>query len=446
MIRSIHQAAIALSAFVVLSATAQPIYEDLKILASDAAAIDGFGFSVAISGSTAIVGALRNDDGGTNSGSAYLFDTESWQELFKLTASDAASMDLFGRSVAISDTTAIVGAPYDDDAGSFSGSAYLFDIKTGQEIFKLTASDAAPLDHFGTSVAISGTTAIVGAFGNDEAGSDSGSAYFFDTETGKQLFKLIASDTAENDRFGTSVAISGTTAIVGAVRNGHPDHFSGSTYLFDTETGDQIGHFARSDAAFGWAVAISGNTAIVGAYGDNHAGPSSGSAYLFDTQTGQQLFKLTASDAAVGDRFGWSVAISDTIAIVGAHGDNGDDGGSNFGAVYVFDTETGSQIKKLAASDAAENDDFGNSVALFDTKTIVGAQGDDDATGAMYMFNKTPSCRADLTGDGVLDFYDISAFLTAIANQDPSADFNDDGSLDFSDVSAFLTAFLAGCP
>ncbi|MBL4591611.1 MAG: FG-GAP repeat protein, partial [Phycisphaerales bacterium] len=167
---------IALSVLGVLPVSAQSINEDLKITASDAAAEDFFGSSVAISGTTAIVGADRDDDAGSESGSAYIFDTTTGQEFFKLTASDAEAGDLFGFSVAISGTTAIVGAVFDRNAGSFSGSAYIFDTTTGQQLFKLTASDAAPFDRFGFSVAISGTTAIVGI--RDFGGAPvTGSAY-----------------------------------------------------------------------------------------------------------------------------------------------------------------------------------------------------------------------------------------------------------------------------
>ena len=142
---------------------------------------------------------------------ARIFDSET-----KLTSSDAAADDQFGHRVGISGGTAIVGARYDDDAGEDSGSAYLFDVTTGNQLFKLTASDAAADDRFGQSVGISGGMAIVGAIGNDDAGSESGSAYLFDVTTGKQLFKLTASDAAAGDQFGYSVAISGTIAVVGA--------------------------------------------------------------------------------------------------------------------------------------------------------------------------------------------------------------------------------------
>jgi len=190
-----------------------------------------FGGSVAISGNTALVGALGDNDGGSVSGSAYLFDITTGNQLAKLTASDAATGDVFGGSVAISGNTALVGARGDDDGGSFSGSAYLFDITTGNQLAKLTASDAATGDFFGESVAISGNTALVGAWGD---GSSSGSAYLFDITTGNQLAKLTASDAATSDEFGWSVAISGNTALVGALDDNDGGFGSGSAYLYTT--------------------------------------------------------------------------------------------------------------------------------------------------------------------------------------------------------------------
>jgi hypothetical protein len=258
---------------------------ETKLTASDAAAYDQFGYSVAISGNTIIVGAPFNDDAGSSSGSAYLFDVTTGSQLFKLTASDPASEDWFGVSVAISGNTAIVGASGNDDGGSGSGSAYLFDVTTGIQLFKLTASDASADDAFGLEVAISGNTAIVGAYGNDDEGSESGSAYLFDVATGNQLFKLTASDDAAGDSFGSSVAISGTTAIVGAFRDDDAASNSGSAYVFDVTTGMQLAKLTASDATFedlfGWSVGISGNTAIVGAFRDDDGVADVGSAYVY---------------------------------------------------------------------------------------------------------------------------------------------------------------------
>ncbi|MEE8154057.1 MAG: hypothetical protein V3T53_03740 [Phycisphaerales bacterium] len=163
--------------------------------------------------------------GGTTPAYADLGD-----QLFKLLADDGAVFDQFGYSVAINGDIAIVGAFHDDNS---SGSTYLFDIATGKQTAKRLADDGAPGDHFGWSVAISGNTAVVGAKFDDENGNNSGSAYLFDTTTGDQLFKLLPEDGALTDEFGISVAISGTIAVVGAWRHADNGVNSGSAYLFD---------------------------------------------------------------------------------------------------------------------------------------------------------------------------------------------------------------------
>jgi hypothetical protein len=215
--------------------------QQAKLTASDGAALDQFGQSVAISGETAIVGAA-GDDVGANSfqGSAYVFVRvgATWSEQQKLTASDGAGGDLFGISVAMSGETAIVGAHL---ANNVQGSAYVF-VRAGtvwSEQQKLTASDGAAVDTFGISVAISGETIIVGAFLDDVgANTDQGSAYVFVRvgTTWSQQQQLMASDGANGDRFGTSVAISGETVIVGAVLDDvGANADQGSVYFFINE-------------------------------------------------------------------------------------------------------------------------------------------------------------------------------------------------------------------
>jgi len=365
--------------------------ELFKLTASDAASGDRFGESVAISGNTAIVGSHRDDDAGGSSGSAFLFDATTGSQLFKLTASDAAGSDQFGLSVGISGNAAIVGAKGNGDAGGFSGSAYLFDVATGNQLHKLTASDAEASDVFGISVAISGNRAIVGATGDDDDGSNSGSAYLFDVATGNQLFKLTASDAASGDEFGGSVAISGNVAIVGAYLNDDAGNGSGSAYIFDVTTGNQLFKLTASDAIsgahFGTSVAISGTRAVVGAGTDNDVAFTAGSAYIFDVTTGNQLFKLTASDAAAGDLFGTSVAINGSKAIVGALAD--DDAGDGSGSAYLFDAATGNQLYKLTASDAVAGAFFGVSVAISADVAIVGADERQalSNSGSAYLFD-----------------------------------------------------------
>ena len=182
-----------------------------------------------------------DDDNGNNSGSADIDERQadgSWSETAKLTASDGDVNDYFGRSVAISGDTALVGAHLNDDNGSMSGSAYIYQRQADGswgETSKLTATDGDSGDYFGHSVAISGDTALVGAYQDDDNGSDSGSAYLYQRQADgswSEVAKLTASDGAAGDRFGFSVAISGDTALVGAYQDDDNGDSSGSAYIY----------------------------------------------------------------------------------------------------------------------------------------------------------------------------------------------------------------------
>jgi len=316
-----------------------------KLLASDGAAGDCFGGSVSISGDLAIVGAYGDD---SDRGSAYIFkrDGTTWVQQQKLIASDGAAKDYFGYPVSISGDYAIVGAFAGDGNVSNSGSAYIFkrNGETWSQQQKLTASDGADYDRFGTSVSISGDYAIVGAHYGDGNVSNSGSAYIFkrNGESWSQQQKLTASDGAAEDYFGHSVSISGDYAIVGAFLDDDKGDGSGSAYIFrwDGTAWVQQQKLLASDGAagdeFGYSVSISGDYAIVGAYGDDDKGTDSGSAYIFkrDGTSWVQRQKLTASDGAADDCFGESVSISGNLAIVGTYAD--DDKGENSGSAYIF--------------------------------------------------------------------------------------------------------------
>ena len=462
-----HLTPLLVAAAAVLSVA--PAYADLgdqlaKLLPDDGTAEDLFGHSVAISGAIAIVGTPYDDDNGIDSGSAYLFeisDPANPTQLLKLLPDDGATHHDFGVSVAISGATAIVGADRDDDNGNASGSAYLFDTASGQQIAKLLPNDGAMNDRFGISVAISGSTAIVGALLNDDNGTNSGSAYLFDISDPKnpvQIAKLLPNDGAANDQFGTSVAISGAIAIVGAYFDDDNGESSGSAYLFDSTTGRQLSKLLPDDGAegdqFGASVAISGATAIVGVPFDDDNGSGTGSAYLFDTTTGRQIAKLLPDDGAAFDNFGnfgISVGISGATAIVGAY--HTDDNGIWSGSAYLFDTAAGQQIAKLLPNDGAEFDTFGISVAISGATAIVGAPWNNDngdLSGSAYLFDPAgaPS-PGDLNCDGEINAFDIEPFLLALfepdeyPNQYPDcdinlADINGDGSINAFDIEPFL--------
>lgn len=301
---------------------------------------DRFGYSVAICDKKAIVGAYRHEHKGIKCGAAYVFDTVTGEQLRILLPLDGAVGDRFGFSVAISGSIAIVGAYQDDDHGEGSGSAYVFDISTGRQIAKLIARDGAEGDHFGITVGIDGDTAIVGSYLEDHHGRDSGSAYLFEASTGRPVSKLRPDDGRTRDYFGRSVAISSTIAIVGAWGDRDNGLESGSAYIFDTRTGRQIAKLLALDGSagdrFGSAVAVIGSTAIVGAWGNDDRGADSGSAYIFDIESGLQITKLLATDGRERDAFGGSVALSGEMALVGAGGVDGD-AGVDSGAAYLIE-------------------------------------------------------------------------------------------------------------
>jgi hypothetical protein len=347
-----------------------------KLLTSDGAASDYFGVSVAISGDTVAVGAYGDGDKGSSSGSAYIYTrnvvgslTAGWTQRAKLLASDGAANDYFGWSVAISGDTVAVGAYGDDDKDLYaSGSAYIYTRNVAGSLTagwtqrsKLLATDGAPGDGFGWSVAISGDTVAVGAYSDDDddKGYDSGSAYIYTrnvagslTAGWTQRAKLLASDGAARDNFGWSVAISGDTVAVGAYGDDDKGSSSGSAYIYTRNVASSLtagwtqrAKLLASDGAaggyFGRSVAISGDTVAVGHENDDDKGTNSGSAYIYTrddagslTASWTQRAKLLASDGAAGDYFGASVAISfDTVAVA-AYSD--DDNGPGSGSAYMF--------------------------------------------------------------------------------------------------------------
>ena len=327
---------------------------EVKITASDGADNDRFGWSVAMSDTKVVAGAVMDDDAGGSSGSAYVYNLDGTGEV-KITASDAAANDQFGQSVAISDTKVIVGAYADDDAGINSGSAYVYNLDgTGEQ--KITASDAAAGDLFGCSVAISDTKIVVGAESDDDAGGNSGSVYVYNLD-GTGEVKITASDAAASDGFGSRVAMSDTHIVVGVQGNDDAGSLSGSAYIYNLDGTGEL-KITASDAAaddrFGCSVAVSDTKVAVGARNHDNV---TGAVYVYNTD-GTGEVKITASDGASGDRFGCSVAIQGDKIIVGADSEN-----SNQGAAYIYNTD-GTGEQKILASDGASQERFGGAVAI----------------------------------------------------------------------------------
>ena len=448
--------------------------------ASQVTGNDQFGISVAVDGDAVVVGAAGEDsstpgvnstpnEGATDAGAAFVFVRSSgtWSQQAYLKASQVSASDRFGTSVAVSGDTVVVGALGEDSSttdvnstpdelASNAGAAYVF-VRSGvtwsQQAY-LKASQVSASDTFGRSVAVSGDTMVVGApFEDsstpgindtaDESASSAGAAYVFVRSgvTWSQQAYLKASQVTANDQFGVSVAVSGDTVVVGAPQedssstsiNGTPNESApnaGAAYVF-VRSGvawsqqaylkpslESLG-YAGADDQFGNSVAVSGDTVVVGADREDSSTPginstpdelatSAGAAYVFVRSgvTWSQQAYLKASQVSAADQFGISVAVSGDTVVVGAlnedsstPGINGtpNEGATNAGAAYVFVRNSGtwSQQAYLKASQVTEYDWFGRSVAVSGDMVVVGAIGEDSsATG----INSTPNEAASDAG------------------------------------------------
>lgn len=401
----------------------------------DERATDGarFGISVSSSGEYIVVGADQYNGtsagDGDNEGAIYIYrkKSDTQVELLKEMQADIqAANDHFGYSVSIDGDYIISGTPYADVTknGTISaengGRVYLIKRNSDDDIkqedkFDL-GDDAQKDDHLGWSVAISGNFFIAGVPDqeDDVDSNSSGLAYSFkisDDEIEKvQSFK--ADETATEDQFGWSVAISGKYIIVGAPKhNLDGEENAGSAYLFKR---DDSGHITqkfviraddgKANDNFGTSVATNGEYIIVGAPGDDDA---RGSAYIFKIKSSgadvKQLDKIYASDGAKDDQFGYSVAITQEYALVGSKNDDREK--YNAGSAYLFavdadgaedDEEEYDEVDRMNAPDIKENDYFATSLTLNDNYIVIGKiesdTGDETGTekGDIYIFNKDP--------------------------------------------------------
>jgi uncharacterized protein (TIGR03437 family) len=435
-------------------ATALMLTQQGRLAADDGAAIDRFGTAVAVSGDTAVIGAPNLTAPGGSPGAAYVFvrNGGTWTLQQKLTADDAAAGDGFGFSVAISGDTVMVGARGDDIGENMNqGSAYVFvrsgGVWTKQQ--KLLAEDGAGSDGFGFSIAVRGDTAAVGAIGKGGAIGRQGAAYVFTRSgtTWTQQRLLTADDGAAGDEFGYSVALSGDTVVVGSILDtigGNSDQ--GSAYVFVRNGGNWtqqqklIADDGEAGDQFGNSVAISGDTLVVGAPLDDIGGKiDPGSGYVFvrsgGTWTKQQ--KLTADDGEVRDSLGISAAVSGDTIVLGADTDKI---GENIiqGSAYVFARSgaTWTQQQKLTAADGELGDQFGSSVAISGTTVVVGAYGDkigeNFLQGSAYVFVSAdcPTITLDPASlpDGVIGVF-YSQTVTASGGVGPYQFSLSDGAL-----------------
>ena len=364
-----------------------------RMIPIDPDGASAFGVSVDIKGATAVIGATGGNVGDDIVGAAYVFTQNEppfWNQHTKLVASDRGAGDQLGFAVAIGENEVIAGAPRHNAGGLSSGGAYIFEQRedaSWAESSKLSDGETASEDQFGVSVAISGNFAVSGAQQDDDIAPNAGAAYIFE-RTGTlwlQRTKLTADNANAGDLFGNAVAMDGATVLVGAPGVDQAGPESGAAYIF-VQVGEawiQQARLVGDDIGifdrFGSAVAVHENTAIVGAHGKDEVGVDTGAAYVFvrNGASWTQQAKLTHRGAVPGDLFGFAVSVYGDNAIIGAH--QSDAAGPDSGAVYLFTRSGGTwtQDLLLMPNDIGIGDEFGYAVNLTKGIAIIGAPKED---------------------------------------------------------------------
>lgn len=396
--------------------------------------------SVALAGDTAVVGTPASEQ-------AHVFfrSGTTWSLSATLQPAGSQPGDLFGSSVGVAGATAVVGAPGDGPSvNDGTGAAYIF-VNSGtswSQQQKLTAVDASTGDAFGSALAASGDTVLIGAPLDDTmAGNDAGSGYFF-TRSGtvwSQQGVVNPLDAAAYDSFGAAVALAADRAVLGSPNRN-------SAYVFDLmgtgwtqQARLKVGDATCSDT-LGASVAVLLDTVLLGAPGDDtRAGANAGTAFVFVLSDSDccepgdannpaswcQQARLSPGDAAVNDFFGRPVAIQGNTAAIGAQGDDSP-AGTNTGAVYIFERKgtVWSMDARLTARDGAAFDTMGWSVALHGSgdRVAAGAIGDDTAAGedagSVCIFGRMNGHWSQLARVTAPDGAPFDAFGRSVAYED----------------------------
>jgi hypothetical protein len=420
-------------------------YAETKIYSKYGARKDYFGHAVDVKDGWIVVGAYSSSAFQRDAGAAFSFqsystrdsyadeNTTGWNEMPYIVGSEVKPHDYFGGSAALDDGTAVVGAYLDENVGLNSGSAYVFIFHNGEwkEQQRLISHNAMAADYFGQSVGIDEDTIVVGAYGQADSGYYRGAAYVFERSHHRwtQTTWLRPVDIQDNHMFGFSVAIFGTSIIVGAYGDSEgTGSNTGSVYLFEnvavvsnftdfygddskslsrywTSTQKLQASDARQYSNFGVSIAGtdikssygSKSTVVVGASTARGAVSGSGAVYLFTsafsysddgdviTKTWSQQTKLYASDGQGDEHFGAAVAIEDNTVVVGAPDDCFY--ATDAGAVYVF-TVGSNSVRRIVGNDTMAYDHFGTDVSINGNIIAIGseqANGIAPSSGAVYM-------------------------------------------------------------
>ena len=427
-----------------------------------------FGHAVSIYGDFLLVGAHKDDTVAENCGAALVYEyvNNEWVRQSKLLPDDGAAYDYFGFAVSLYHHTAVIGSYRHDveDHGSDAGAAYIYEGnakgRNWKQVAKFTGSDSVSQDYFGYSVAVHGNTSVVGAWGNDNEGTFSGTAYVYSKykndngewswQFNEQLYPI---DSHRYDWFGISVAMSDDLIVVGASgADGLSAQHTGAAYIFssvyDTDQWDGwawhqyamlLGPEGRSGDGFGSSVSASGNTVLVGAPGRDHASASghriadSGAVYVYTGSNDRWKYKesLHSNHAHAGGNFGLSVSVDGDTAVIGSYNDTGP------GRIYIMnhivqhDKSLWVHSFKRTPNEAQDGSAFGSSVSIQGERIAVGASG--------YLV--TSENNSQHLG-GVFAYYADSTTYIEVLPEDVEKDNTDDEQSTFGASLSLAEVFI----
>lgn len=415
--------------------------EHTLLTASDSVLFGGFGDSVSMEGKRAIVGASGNNEGvyvfyRDDNDTPTILEDDVWIEETKLITSDNQLDIRFGYAVVLNGLRIAIGAPQDDDHGMDSGAVYVFHLNDNstttdfsddfwEEEAKLTAKDTEAGDHFGSSVALNEELLVIGASGDNGAGTSAGSV---------SIFRLDDNNT--------------------------PTNFTDDNWIEESKLRIDT---ATLNIVFGTSVSVNNDRVLVGAFFDGSQEIRTGAAYVFhlddnDTPSIEDDIwineeRLTASDGMDDDNFGVSVTINGDYAVIGASLTDGN--GDKSGTAYLyqrFNNNTPSnpnddfweEVSKLTSIDAETNDHFGLSVSMDDHKIIVSAAGDRDESekilGSISYFSVDQRCLSLIDFVGFQNCF--SGEMSFVADECNIFDMNNNSTIDQIDYKIFLQSLI----
>lgn len=418
-------------------APAQHYYLGSRLTSPSPATDDAFGVGLAMNDQYIAVGSYQDDDSLYHDGRVYLYSATTGSYIRTILGPNPLNNGAFGVDIALDGDLILVGSFTDQNSSASSGAGYLFNVNTGALLADFTAETGSSGDQTGRSVALQQPLALLGAPGNDDNGPSTGAVHAFLTNLLFQLTTIYPDTPIIDERFGASVAIDGDFIVVGAPGSSFSGSLTGSVYVFDVNTGVQLHRIVPAGSGAGDLVGTSvdvqdGVIAIGAPFYTRPGLGGSGIVYTYNAASGTLINTFNPPMPAVLQQFGTSVALDGSRLVVGSPYTYAN---TPFeGRVHVFDNGTVEEVNVFSIPDGQI---FGRQVAASGGRTAASGPGLNPNEGYAALIERF--CNADINADGVRNFFDVSAFIKF------QFDYNGDGVFNFFDVSAFLTDYNSDC-